>query len=92
MNNKRKTVKNIFEANEKKIDAFKEKMEEVGQEIQAKYGKEVAALEQNKRYLKKKLKDYKAEGENKLGEFKKNLKHDMHGIGRTMKALFKDNH
>ena len=78
-------------ANEKRIDAFKEKMEKAGPKVKAKYDKEVAALEQKNKDLKKKLEDYKDEGQSKWEEFKTNFKHDMDGIGKTMTDLFKDN-
>jgi aspartate aminotransferase-like enzyme len=89
---KRRTMKNTIEANEKRIKAFKEKMEEAGLKIKAKYSEEVAVLEQKNRDLKKKLEEYKDEGQSKWEEFKTNFKHDMDGIGKTMKDLFKDNH
>ena len=88
---KRRAMKNTIEANEKRIDAFKEKMEKAGLKIKAKYGDEVAVLEQKNRDLKKKLEDYKDEGQSKWEEFKTNFNHDMDGIGKTMKDLFKDN-
>ncbi len=80
-----------IEANEKRIDAFKDKMDKAGRKAKAKYSKEVAVLEQNNRDLKKKLEDYKDEGQSKWEEFKTNFNHDMDGIGRIMKDLFKDN-
>ncbi len=80
-----------IEANEKRIDAFKDTMDKAGPKIKAKYSKEVAILEQNNRDLKKKLHDYKDEGQSKWEEFKTNFKHDMDGIGKTMTDLFKDN-
>jgi exonuclease VII large subunit len=79
-----------LQANQKRIDAFKEKMDKAGSKVKAKYSKDVAALEQNNRDLKKKLDDYKDEGEGKWVEFKTNFKHDMDGIGKTMTDLFKD--
>jgi hypothetical protein len=89
---KRKTMKNIIEANEKRIDAFKEKMEEAGLKVKANYNNEMAVLEKKNRNLKKKLEEYKDEGQRKWKKFKTNFKHDMDGIGKTMKDLFKDNH
>ena len=79
-----------IEANEMRIDAFKEKMEKAGPKVKAKYSKEVAVLEQKNRDLKKKLEEYKDEGQSKWEEFKTNFKHEMDGIGKTMKDLFKD--
>ena len=77
--------------NEKRIDAFKEKMDKAGFKVRAKYNKDVAALEQKNNEMKKKLKEYKDEGPIKWEEFKTNFKHDMDGIDKTMKDLFKDN-
>ena len=76
-----------IDANEKRIDTFKE----AGPEDKAKYNKEVEVLEQKNRDLKKKLEDYKDEGQSKWEEFKTNFNHDMDGIGKIMKDLFKDN-
>jgi hypothetical protein len=77
--------------NEKRIDAFKEKMERAGSKARAEYNKDVEVLEQKNRELKKKLEEYKDEGQSKWEEFKTNFKHDMDGLGKTMKDLFKDN-
>jgi predicted nucleic acid-binding Zn-ribbon protein len=77
-----------IDANEKKIDAFKERMENAGPKTKAKYGKQVAALEQKNSDLKKKLEDYKDEGPSKWQEFKTNFKNDMDGIGKTISDLF----
>jgi exonuclease VII large subunit len=80
-----------IKGNEKRIDAFKEKMEKAGAKVKAKYSKDVAALEQKNSDLKTKLEEYKDEGQSKWEEFKTNFKHEMDGIGKTMKDLFKDN-
>lgn len=78
-------------ANEKRINAFKQGMEKAGFKVSAKYSKDVAALEQKNHDMKKKLKEYKDEGPIKWEEFKTNFKHDMDGMEKTMKDLFKDN-
>jgi hypothetical protein len=80
-----------IDANEKRIDAFKEKIKEAGPKDKAKYNKEVEVLEEKNHDLKKKLEDYKDEGPSKWEEFKMNFNHDMDRIGKTMKDLFKDN-
>jgi hypothetical protein len=85
-------MKNTVKASGKRIDVFKYKMEEAGLKVKAKYSKEVAVLEQNNRDLKKKLENYKDGGQSKWKEFKTNFKHDVDGIGKTMKDLFKDTH
>jgi len=79
-----------IEVNEKRIDAFKKEMEKAGSKVSAKYSKDVTALEQKNRDMKKKLKEYKDEGPVKWEEFKTNFKHDMDGLEKTMTDLFKD--
>jgi ATP-dependent helicase/DNAse subunit B len=85
-------MKNVFEANEKRIDAFKEYMEEAGLKVKAKYNNEVAVLKQNNCNLKKRLEEYKNDGQHKWKEIKTNFKHKKNGIEKTMKDLFNDNH
>ena len=80
-----------IKANEDRIDAFKEKMKKADSKIKTKYKKAVAELEQKNRDLKKKLEEYTDEGENKWQEFKTNFSHDIDGVGKTIKDLFKDN-
>ena len=65
-------------------------MEKAGPKMKTKYSKDVTALEQRNSNLKKKLEEYKNEGTSKWQEFKTNFKHDMDGLGKTMKDLFKD--
>jgi hypothetical protein len=79
-----------IKANEYRIVAFREKMEEAGPKFKAQYGYEVAVLEQRNRILKKKLGEYKDEGQTKQEEFRTNFNDDMDGVGRSMSALFKD--
>lgn len=79
-----------IEANEKRIDAFKKEIEKAGSKVSAKYSKDIAALEQKNRDMKKKLKEYKDEGPVKWEEFKTNFNHDMNGMEKTMTDLFKD--
>jgi DNA mismatch repair ATPase MutS len=88
---KRRTMKNIIEVNEKRIDAFKENMEEAGLKVKTNYNNEMAMLEKKNRNLKKKLEEYKDEGQRKWKKFKTNFKHDRDVIGKTIKDLFKNN-
>ena len=76
--------------NDKRIDAYKEKMEQAGPKAKARYKKDVAALKQKNHELKEKLEAYKDEGQGKWEEFKTNFKNDMAAVGKTMKDLFKD--
>jgi predicted RNase H-like nuclease (RuvC/YqgF family) len=80
----------IIAANEKRIDAFKEKMEKAGSKAKAKNSKQVSMLEQKNNDLKKKLEEYKDEGQSKWQEFKTNFKNDMDAIGKTISDLFKE--
>lgn len=80
-----------IEANEDRIEAFKEKMGEAVAETKVEYNQKVAALEQKNRELKKQLDEYTDEGEGKWQEFKKNFRHDMDSVGKTMTDLFTDN-
>ena len=77
-------------ANDKKIDAYKEKMEKAGPKAKAQYKKDVAALKQKNHELKEKLEDYKDGDQTKWQEFKTNFRADMDAVGKTMKDLFKD--
>jgi hypothetical protein len=77
-------------ANDKRIDAYKEKMEKAGPKAKAQYKKDVAALKQKNHELKEKLEDYKDGDQTKWQEFKTNFKADMDAVGKTMKDLFKD--
>jgi hypothetical protein len=89
---KKRTIKNIVEVNAKGIDAFKETMEEASLRIKAMSSEEVAIFKHERRNLKKKLDEYGDEVQGKWREFKRNIKHDSHGIGKTIKVLFKHNH
>jgi chromosome segregation ATPase len=76
--------------NDKRIDAYKEKMEKAGPKAKAKYSKEVTELKKKNHELKEKLEDYKDGDQTKWQEFKTNFRADMDAVGKTMKDLFKD--
>jgi hypothetical protein len=67
----------------------KENVEKAASRVEATYNKEVAALKQNNRDLKQKLREYKDRGQSKWIQFKTNIGKDTAGIGKTMKDLFK---
>jgi Skp family chaperone for outer membrane proteins len=79
-----------IDANQKRIEAFKAKMSKAGSTAKENYNKEVAVLEQKNQDLKKKLDEYKDDGQSKWKEFKANFNDDMDAIGKTMTDLFKD--
>jgi hypothetical protein len=77
-------------ANENRIVAFKQKMEEAGPTFKARYRSEAAVLELRNRKLKILLGEYKDGGAAKLEEFRLNFNDNIDGVGRSMTALFKD--
>ena len=83
-------MKNIIEVSEKSINALEENIEEAGLKVKTHYDNEMAMLEKKNRSLKKKLEEYKDEGQRKWKKFKTNFRHDRKGIGKTIKDLFKD--
>ncbi len=82
----KRTSERTIKANEYRIEAFKEKMEEAGPTFKARYRNEAAVLELRNLSLKKKLGDYKNEGSVKLEEFRTNFNDDIDGVGRSMTA------
>jgi transketolase len=81
-------MKNFIEVNEKRINSFKKNMEEAGLKVKEEYNNEMAVLQKKNRNLKKKLEEYKNEGQRKWKKFKTNFRHDRKDIGKTMKDLF----
>jgi len=81
-------MKNIIKVSEKRINALEENIEEAGRKVKTHYDNEMAMLEKKNRSLKKKLEEYKDEGQRKLKKFKTNIKHDRKDIGKTVKDLF----
>ena len=81
-------MKNIIKVSEKRINALEENIEEAGRKVKTHYDNEMAMLEKKNRSLKKKLEEYKDEGQRKWKKFKTNFKHNKDGIGKTMKDLF----
>lgn len=78
-----------IDANQAKIDEFKEKMDNAGPERKARYADRVAKLEQKNSDLRKRLEGYQDREPSKWEEFKTNFKHDMDGVGEAMSDLFK---
>lgn len=76
--------------NENRIDAFKQKMDYAGHTFKAKNCNEAALLEQRNRDLKKKLREYRDEGQITREQFRTNFNYDMDRVGRSMTVLFKD--
>jgi len=66
------------------IADFKVKIKTTGKDSKAKYEKEVTVLEQNISGLKKKINEYKFEGNDKWEEFKLEFSHKMEVIERAL--------
>lgn len=86
----KRVSEHTIKANEYRIEAFKEKMEEAGPAFKAKYRNEAAVLELKNLILKKELGEYKDGGQVKWEKFRTNFNDDIDGVGRSMTALFKD--
>jgi chromosome segregation ATPase len=83
----RKQSNDTIAANNKIIAEFKEKMEHEKKHLQADYKKRIAELEQKNRELKKKIDEYKAEGQEKWKVFKADFSRDMDTVGKQIKRL-----
>ena len=74
-------------ANEKNIVEFKARIANGKNENKAKYEKALVKLEQKNKDLKKKLQDYKEEGQGKWISFKNEFNHDMDELGKAFNDL-----
>jgi len=72
---------------EKTIAEFKIKIANAKKENKAQYEKKLAWLEQKNSDMKKKLEDYKDEGQDKWTSFKNEFNHDMDELGEALKDL-----
>lgn len=82
------TFEQKIQDNEKRIAAFKAKMEKSGK---ANYNKEIANLEKANRRMKRKLEEYKNDGKVAWTDFKRGFNNDMNKIGKALKDLSSDN-
>jgi hypothetical protein len=71
------------------LGGVKENVGKAASKVEAAYNKEVSALKENNRGLKKKLKEYQEKGQSKWIKFKTSIGKDAAGIVKTMKDLFK---
>jgi len=81
----------IISANEKNIAELKIKIAKEKKENKASYEKKLAELEQKNSDLRKKLNEYKAEGEDDWNIFKAEFSHDMDELGKAFKDLTVNN-
>ncbi|MDA3952955.1 MAG: hypothetical protein PF485_04870 [Bacteroidales bacterium] len=76
---------------EKNIADFKASLKSEKKEMNADYDKKLLALENKNNELKKKLADYKDEGQDKWNGFKNEFNHDMNELGKAFKDLTVEN-
>lgn len=84
------TSEQKIQDNEKRIAAFREKMEKSGTRMGAKYNKESAKLEKANRGMKRKLEGYKYDGKTAWEKFKRGFNNDMDKIGKAVADLTSD--
>jgi len=89
--NFKSTSEQKIQENENSIASFKEKMEESGTSLKAKYHKEIANLEEANITMKNKLEDYKNDGKSAWIDFKTGFNNDMDKLGKAIKDLTSDN-
>jgi len=74
-------------ANEKSIAKFKARIAVEKMENKAEYEESLLKLEQKNSDMKKKLDDYKDDGQNKWTSFKHEFNHDMDELGKAFNGL-----
>ncbi|CAG0956155.1 hypothetical protein ARNL5_00523 [Anaerolineae bacterium] len=79
----------VIVANERAIDSLATQITKAGKKAKVEYAKDLAVLEQKNMQLKKKLADYSDQGETAWETFKTDVKHELEGIGDTMRDLYK---
>jgi predicted RNase H-like nuclease (RuvC/YqgF family) len=72
---------------EKSIAEFKTKIANAKAETKAEYEKKLTSLEQKDNALKKKLEEYKEDGQDNWSKFKSEFSHDMDELGIAIKDL-----
>jgi hypothetical protein len=86
MSFKRESDERIL-ANEKIIQAYKERMKIAKRKIKKADQKRVDELEQRNIDMRKKMEDYEANGKDKWEAFKQEFNHDMDDLGKALKNL-----
>lgn len=81
----------IIIAQEKNITEFKARLASENKEINADYDKKLVELENKNNELKRKLADYKDNGQDKWNGFKNEFNHDINELGKAFKDLTVEN-
>ena len=83
----RKITEQKIAANKKSMKEFEVRIEKEKMEAKAEYKKKIADLEAKNNDLKKRLEDYKADGNDNWQKFKVEFNHDMNELGTAFKDL-----
>lgn len=87
MENYKREAAEKIEANERSITEFKARISHEKAEAKVDYEKKIDALEQRNDDMKKKMDDYKADGQEKWQTFKTEFSHGMDELGKSFKDL-----
>lgn len=80
-----------IEKNNKQITDFNKRIEKAKKEAKTDYQEKIKALEAKNTDLKKRLDDFKADGNENWENFKKEFNHDMENLGIALKNLTESN-
>ncbi len=81
----------IIVAQEKNITEFKDKLTIKKKELNADYNEKLLLMENKNSELKRKLTDYKEDGQDKWIGFKNEFNHDMNELGKAFEDLTVEN-
>lgn len=87
----RKETDERIAANQKSIDEFNERISKEKKEARKEYREKIDALNEKNRDMKKRLDDYKGEGNEKWQSFKREFNHDMDELGNAVRDIGKNN-
>jgi uncharacterized protein YaaN involved in tellurite resistance len=87
MNNYRVVANEKITANDNSIILFKKRMEDQKQEAKAEYNKKIEALEKKNTDIKKKLSDYKADGQASWDLFKTEFTREIKELDEAISSL-----
>ena len=79
-----------IQANEKRIEELREKMKKPGKTFDEMYRKNIDALEERNRDLRKRVGYYES-NQSDWDKFKREFNHDMDELGKALKDLTEDN-
>ena len=91
MDNFKKETSMKISANEQSIKEFKASVASSKKDIKAEYDKKINDLEVKNTDLKRKLSEYKTDGEDQWNTFKKEFSQDLEELGVALQELTVDN-